>query len=122
MPRDPEARLFHTLVLMGIGLTGGLAPVTLGCGGSTTTVTNRPDAAADADASDGAYATIGYHQPDASSADTYATIQAFLPDSQYAVILPAEPTDAQTDAQTLPECYPCIGFLQGDAQGPGQGG
>ena len=127
MPRDPEARLFHTLVLMGIGLTaGGVTATTIGCGGST--VTGKAVADAAADAADGAYATIHYYEPDAGSQDVYATIGYHGPDSggydAYAVILPVQPPEAGPDVSPGPAdaavdgTYPTIGFLPPDA-GPG---
>jgi hypothetical protein len=105
MPRDHEARLFHTLVLMGIGLTGSVVvPAMAGCGGDVTTPATPP---ADA-ASDTPYPTIGYHAPDASDA-SYATIGTVQPDAAYEMIHPAPPADASDDS------YATIGYY-GDAE------
>jgi hypothetical protein len=100
MPRDHEARLFHMLVLMGIGLTGtAVVPALAGCGGNVATETKAGDAGPD-----GPYATIGYVSPDASDA-SYATIGIVQADAMYETIHPAPPADAG-DAS-----YATIGYL-----------
>jgi hypothetical protein len=105
MPRDHEARLFHTLVLMGIGLTGtAVVPAIAGCGGNVATEVKSGDAGPDA------YATIGYVRPDASDA-AYATIGTVEPDANYETIRPAPPVDAG-DAS-----YDMIGYLDAGDDG-----
>jgi hypothetical protein len=107
MPGENEGRLFHTLVLMGIGLTGAVvAPALPGCGGNITTETK---ASSDA-GTDAPYAMIGTVMPDAAYA-MIGRVAAFDAgkDASYAVILPALPPDAGDAA------YPTIGIIEQDA-------
>jgi hypothetical protein len=68
-------RLLHTIVAMGVALTGGT--VATACGGIADGGPIPGDAGLDGDGQDGAYAHIGIgnpHEPD-GGVDVYATIR-----------------------------------------------
>lgn len=101
-----SAKLLHTVVAMGVALTGGSVTA---CGGSTEGSPLAIDAGADspyatirpAPEPDGGYVTIGYAPSDAGVVDAYPTIGIYQPDGGpdgYPIILPAYPPDAGPDA------------------------
>jgi hypothetical protein len=96
MTAPPRARLLHTIVAMGVALTGGTL---LACGGATATIPpgggdGGQDMNRDGDTADQYYQGIGIYIPDGSA-------------DRYAVILPVEE-----------DAYPVIGFDAGtDAYG-----
>jgi hypothetical protein len=113
-----DGRLFHAIVLMGAGLTGG-GTMLGACGGaSSSPQTTSKDAGVDGryvgimaapEPDTGSYATIGIAQPDAADSG-YANIMTPPPDSGSGAETgpdAAELGDAPAD--TLPDCYPCIG-------------
>jgi hypothetical protein len=105
-PRN--ARLLHTIVAMGVALTGGTLGT--GCGGSTLASPLTLDAGTthDGDALD-AYPTIGIRTPDGAYPGIHADTSP-LSDA-YGIILPAPPPDAST----TDDGYPTISFSEGDA-------